>query len=239
MPPPRFVVPSLPAAGESIRLARAEADHARSRRLSAGDPVVLIDGSGAEADGRIEGAGPSGLAVAVSAVRAAAESGPEIRLAVAGIRPERMSWAAEKAAELGVARLTLVRTERTQTFRAGRETLARLERLVREAAKQSGASRWPRCDGPAEFAAVLEDPAGIRLFLDASGDSFPVTLTGSAVALLVGPEGGWTESELAAAARAGWSAVALPAATLRAETAVLAAVVLTRAALARGGVRGA
>ncbi len=204
---------------------------------------MLIDGSGAEADGRIAGIVRGEIDVVVSAVRPAPDrdSGPEIRLAVAGVRPERMSWTAEKAAELGVALLTLVRTDRTQAFRTGSQTLARLERLVREAAKQSGATRWPRCEGPVDFGHVLEapPPESIRLILDASGGAFPAELAASPVSLLVGPEGGWSEPERTSASRAGWTAVALPASTLRAETAALAAVVLTRAAFARSRPNGA
>ena len=51
--------------------------------------------------------------------------------------------------------------------------------------------------------------------------------------LLVGPEGGWTDAERGAARAAGWSAAALPAGKLRAETAAIAALVLARAALGR------
>ena len=71
VPRPRFIVGSLPAPGGSVDLPDEEAAHARARRLSVGDAVVLIDGSGAEADGEIARLGRSGAQVAVSAVRAA------------------------------------------------------------------------------------------------------------------------------------------------------------------------
>ncbi|MEO8430615.1 MAG: RsmE family RNA methyltransferase [Acidobacteriota bacterium] len=232
MPPPRFIVERLPASGERVRLPAEEEVHARSRRLASGDEVLLIDGTGARAEGRIAEAARGEFHINVTGIRPADDPGPAIRLAVAGVRPERMSWTAEKAAELGVSRLTLVRTDRTQSFRAGPSALARLERLVREAAKQSGADRWPLCEGPVDLAEALDAADGVRLFLDASGEAFPPSLEGP-VSLLVGPEGGWSEAERASASRAGWRAVALPAATLRAETAAVAAVVLTRAALAR------
>ena len=213
-----------------------------------GDQVVLIDGSGAEADGEIASLDRSGAEVSVLAVRPAGDPGPAIWLGVCAVRAERIAWIAEKAGELAVATLALVRSERTQAFRAADGAPERLERLAREAAKQSGGTRWPRCEGPIDFARALE-PGGAgaegvggvegaegkaRFFFDASGAAFPVSLAGGAASILIGPEGGWTEGERAAAAAAGWTAVRLPAATLRTETAAVAAVVLTRAALERG-----
>ena len=130
--------------------------------------------------------------------------------------------------------MTVVQTARTQSFRASPDALARLERVARAAAKQSDAARWPRIAGPITFAAALaEDPASHRIFLDAAAGSFPRELSARPVALLVGPEGGWTEAERGAARAAGWSAAALPAGKLRAETAAIAALVLARAALGR------
>jgi RsmE family RNA methyltransferase len=65
--------------------------------------------------------------------------------------------------------------------------------------------------------------------LDPGGAPFPVELLGRSAALLVGPEGGWTDSERDRARGAGWVLTGLPAGTLRAETAAVAAVVLARA----------
>jgi 16S rRNA (uracil1498-N3)-methyltransferase len=156
---------------------------------------------------------------------------PGLALLVSGLRPERLSWLVEKATELSVDRVTIVQTARTQSFRASPEALGRLERVARAAAKQSDAARWPRIAGPVPLpAALAEDPASHRIFLDAAGEGFPRELSVRSVALLVGPEGGWTDAERAAARVAGWSAAALPAGKLRAETAAIAALVLARAA---------
>ena len=234
MPRPRFIVSSLPAEGGSANLSDEEAAHARARRLSVGDPVVLIDGSGAEADGEISLLGRSGAQVTVSTVRAAGEAGLEIWLGVAAVRSERLSWIAEKSGELGVARFALIRSGRTQFDRAGAAALSRLERLVREAAKQSGGTRWPRCEGPLDLGRALHDaPGAARFFVDFSGDAVPARLAARSAAILVGPEGGWTGPERDAARKAGWSVVGLPAATLRTETAAIAAVILVRAAMTR------
>jgi len=231
----RLVVARSPAPGEEIALSREETAHVRARRLSAGDAVTLVDGTGIEARGRLLSVSRAGAHVAVEEIVHAAETetAPQIDLLVAGLRPERLSWIAQKATELAAARLVLVETSRTQSFRASVAGVARLERVVREAAKQCECRRWPQISGPMPLEAALACARGSqRLFLDAMGDSFPQRLVG-AVAILVGPEGGWTDAERTAAGEAGWRSAALPAGRLRAETAALAALVLARAALER------
>jgi len=231
----RFLIAALPAAGELCRIGGDEAAHARARRLRAGDGVVLVDGSGREAHGTIVRLGRGTVEVSVEAVHDAARpSPPPLHLLVAAVRSERLSWIAEKATELGAARLTLVVSERTQSFRARDAIAARLARVVREAAKQSEAARWPEVDGPLPLSRVLAtERAAVRWILDPSGEPFPAAVSAGSAALLVGPEGGWTLSELEKALLAGWLAVSLAAGKLRAETAAVAGLALARAALAR------
>ena len=233
---PRLIVASLPAPGELARVAALEAAHARARRLAEGETVVLIDGSGREAVAKIMRVGRDGCEARVESVAdAVPDAAAPLHLLVAAVRPERLGWIAEKAAELGAARLTVVRTERTQSFRAHEGLLARLERIVRESAKQSGASRFTAVDGPVAFADALGagGPSGSRLILDHDGEEFPPRLPAEPAAILVGPEGGFTGAEIAAARAAGWRRVALPAGVVRAETASIAAIVLARAAMQR------
>src|ERR1700693_3611888 len=74
-----------------------------------------------------------------------------------------------------------------------------------EAANKCEAATWPSISGPIPFAAaLLEDPASQRLFLDAEGGPFPSALSARPVILLVGPEGGWTDAERFAAGAQGW-----------------------------------
>lgn len=234
-PGARLIVEALPGAGAPCRVEGEEAAHARARRLAAGDAVVLVDGSGREAVGTVARIGRGFVDVDVDAVRAAEpDAGSLLHLLVAAVRSERLSWIAEKATELGAARLTLVASERTQRFRASDALGPRLARVVREAAKQADAARWPAIAGPVALAqAVREERAPTRLILDPGGEPFPARLPASPTALLVGPEGGWTDAELAAALAAGWVATSLAAGKLRAETAAVAALTLARTALAR------
>ncbi len=236
---PRFIVPALPTPGERIPLPEEERAHVRSRRLVPGDDVVLIDGTGAEADARIVTAGRAGVVVSVSVIRPPTDPVGALWLGVAAVRRERLAWTAEKAGELGVARLVIVHSERAQSFRASPDAVARLDRLAREAAKQSGGTRWTRCEGPIPLAdAVASAPGAFRAVIDFSGELFPPDGDFDSAALLIGPEGGWTPGELETARAAGWRALRLPTPLLRTETAAIAAVVLTRAALERRAQRG-
>ncbi len=231
----RLVVDALPETAGICRIAGEEAAHAKARRLRPGDAVVLVDGSGREAHGRVVRFSRGVLEAAFDAVRAAERPPhPPVHLLVAAVRSERLAWIAEKATELGASRLTLVVTERTQSFRARDAVAARLSRVVREAAKQTESARWPAVEGPRPLPDVLRaETSSTRLILDPSGEPFPPTLAAAPVALLVGPEGGWTERELADALSAGWLAVSLAAGKLRAETAAVAGLALARSALAR------
>jgi 16S rRNA (uracil1498-N3)-methyltransferase len=229
-PAARLIVTQLPGLGETSRIAGEEAAHARARRLTVGDRVVLVDGSGLEAKGAVTWIGKSELTVVVEAVLGEPEEGPAITLCVAGVRPEHLAWAAEKATELGVARFVLVAAERAQAFRASVASAARLARVVREAAKQCGRARWPEVVGPVCLDDALALPAVHRFLLDLDGDPFPPVLPAASSCLLVGPEGGWSDAERAAARQSEWTAVRLPAGKLRTETAAIAGLVLLRAA---------
>jgi 16S rRNA (uracil1498-N3)-methyltransferase len=232
----RLLVDVLPEAGGPVRVTGEEVAHAQARRLSPGDPVILVDGSGREAVGRLTRVARNGLDVEIESVRLAPPDPlPPLILCVAAVRAERLAWIAEKATELGAARLTLVSTERTQRFRASEALLPRLSRVVREAAKQSERARWPAITGPVPLSELLvAEGSGNRLILDSSGEAFPPELPLEPTVLLVGPEGGWCDAELADALAAGWVATSLAAGKLRAETAAVAALALARHALAAG-----
>ncbi len=233
--PARLIVPKVPGAGERVVLSPREAGHARARRLARGDALVLLDGSGAEGHGSVVEIDRDRVEVEIEQVFPAPKAGPEMRLGIAGLRPERLAWVVEKATELGTRRITLLRSDRTQAFRASGELFSRLTRVAQEAAKQSQSARWPVFEGPLDLADFLaREDAGSRIVLDPSGAPLPVELPADApVTLCVGPEGGWTAKEHEEARRTGWSICSLPAGKLRAETAVIAGLALVRAAMRR------
>jgi 16S rRNA (uracil1498-N3)-methyltransferase len=225
----RLIVQALPEAGRTAEVEGAEAAHARARRVRAGDSVLLLDGSGREAVAVVVKCGRK-IAVAVERVRdALAAPEPEILLAAGGLRPERLSWLAEKATELGVTKLVIATTDRAQAFRADPSRAPRLERVVREAAKQAERARWPTVEAM-PLRDVLAGPAATAIFLEHSGEPFPARVPPGPAAIAVGPEGGWTGAERLMAREMGWRVVSLPAGRLRAETAAVVALGLLRAA---------
>lgn len=230
----RLIVDALPKPEEVVRLAKEEAAHARARRLAAGDPVLLMDGSGRMAAAQVVLVTRAEVLVKASDILEAAPAARSVGLFVAGLRADRLAWLVEKATELGAARVTIVESERTQSFRANVHLLPRLDRVAREAAKQSERSDWPRVDGPVAFSrAIEEETATQRFILDREGGPFPDRLDASETALAVGPEGGWSDSEKKEASSRGWRIVRLPAGKLRAETAAIAGLLLVAAAMER------
>ena len=114
--------------------------------------------------------------------------------------------------------------------------ITRWRRIVLESSQQSRRARLPEVALPIDFPAALKAGSGTRLILDEerTGGSIleAVAAAGKTneVALLIGPEGGWTEPERSQAKAAGWTAVSLGPQILRAETAAIAALAILNAA---------
>ncbi len=149
-------------------------------------------------------------------------SGTQLTIAAAIPKGDRLEWMVQKLTELGVARLVLVECARSvvrwDAARASRQ-LQRLERVAREAAMQSRRLWLPVIEGPAQFSAVVA--ADNVLVADPSGADMGGWSTPGEVTVAIGPEGGFTDQELAMAAQV----VSLGPLVLRVETAALVAAV--------------
>jgi 16S rRNA (uracil1498-N3)-methyltransferase len=157
-----------------------------------------------------------------------------IRLAAAVLHPPAMERLVRLAAELHVARVSPVLTERTQHRNVPAKLLERWRRIAREACKQARRSDLPFVDEPVELRHFLaeEVPPGIlRLCLTPRDADLEVSGLAALPApggiwLLQGPEGGWSPAELCAAGASGFRAWSLGRAVFRAETCPLIAVTL-------------
>src|SRR3984957_5301965 len=154
------------------------------------------------------------------------------------VRFERFEWMLEKATELGVARVVPVEAERSERGleRAAGKRLPRWNRIVREASEQSRRARLPEIGAAVGLAGALKIESPYRYVLE-EAEAPPLLAVlpaqrvhGQEVALLVGPEGGWTDRERDQIAGAGWCAVSLGPLILRAETAAIAALAIVNAA---------
>ena len=157
-----------------------------------------------------------------------------ITLLPALIKFDRFEWMVEKATEVGVDRIVPVGTARTEKglFEASRKRRDRWVRIAREAGQQSRRLREPEILAAVQFDSALKVEADSQYFLEEATappllPSLPTSRVPSAhVAVLVGPEGGWTDPEREAAIAAGWNPVSLGPLVLRAETAASVAVAM-------------
>ena len=191
--------------------------------------VVLFDGSGAEFDAEVVDCGRSSVDLKVLDRREVSrELSFCLTLGVALPKGDRQRWIVEKAVELGVTRLMPLITERSE--KQGGE---KLNRYVIEASKQCGRNRLLEIAEPQRWSEWLagraKSPADLPLRAwVAHPTGRPLTsqdLSEARTTLLaIGPEGGLTDDEVAAAAEAGWEIVRLGPRILRIETAAMALV---------------
>jgi 16S rRNA (uracil1498-N3)-methyltransferase len=224
----RLFVPEPPDGGGTVRIPRAEVRHLRTLRLREGDRLCVFDDAGREHEVVLERVTAREAVARVVATSSASHESPlELVLVPALLKHDKMDWVVEKATELGVARIAPVVTRFTV---AHGEHLARWRRIALAAAKQCGRTRIPAVDAPRAFAdAVAGDWPGLRLLAweDESTVGWPdLPDAAPAVTMLVGPEGGFEDAEVAAARAAGFATVTLGRRVLRAETAAVVATAL-------------
>jgi 16S rRNA (uracil1498-N3)-methyltransferase len=194
-------------------------------RLKAGDSIALFDDVSGEWRALIETVGKRAISVRVEEKTREREAVPDLWLLAAPIKKGRIDWIAEKACELGVARLQPVITRRTIVDRLN---LDRLRAHMIEAAEQCERTALPRLDEPVKLPAVLKDwPADRTLiFADEEGGvSMADVARPGPAAILIGPEGGFTAEERAAIKALPQAVgVSLGPRILRADTAMAAAI---------------
>jgi 16S rRNA (uracil1498-N3)-methyltransferase len=212
-------------------LAHEDARHlGASLRLRAGERVSVTDGRGAWRVCRYEADG--GL-VADSPINREPRRSPILTVAFAPVKGDRPEWAVQKLTEVGVDRILLMQTERSVVRWSGSRATGHVDRLrkvARQASMQSRRCWLPDVEGVVAFAELASGSAGSAVMASVGGP--PPSLETPTV--LVGPEGGWSDSENAV----GLPLVGLGAGVLRTESAAVAAGVLM-VALRAGVVRPA
>jgi 16S rRNA (uracil1498-N3)-methyltransferase len=154
------------------------------------------------------------------------------------VKFDRFEWIVEKSTELGVARIVPVAATRTEKglFEASAKRSERWMRIARESSQQSRRVHMPQILPAVPFERAIAETADYRCFLDEAAPSpllatLPEQRTGTDnIAVLLGPEGGWTDAERQSALSSGWRAASLGSQILRTETAAVAALaILTNA----------
>lgn len=154
-----------------------------------------------------------------------------IALLPALVKFDRFEWMIEKATELGVEQIAPLQSARTEKGlgEAARKRVERWRRIARESSQQSRRSTVPEILPAERFETSLASAAKYRYFLEEAGAPPLLRVVpqhrsaADSVALMLGPEGGWTDDERRLAAAAGWVPVSLGPLVLRAETAAAAA----------------
>lgn len=203
----------------------------RVLRMGAGAQIDLFDGRGQEATATIERVGPRDLTVRVLSRRTVERPATaEVTLLQGLPRPERMDLIVQKAAELGARRLIPVRAARSASGQTPRPE--RWDRIALEAARQSGRAELMEIAPLALLGEAVNGAAlGARDIRVVPWEEAPeapslaslVPANATAVAVLIGPEGGLTAEEVAAATSAGFKIATLGPRILRTETAAIAA----------------
>ena len=244
----------LPLRTGEVELRGGEAHHLiHVRRLQPGDDVELFDGAGNAANARVTSI--SGELVVLNVLRIVNRPSGHVPILVAVAFPkgERQKWLIEKCVELGVTTLVPLRTARGVALPSG-AAVDRWRRQVIAACKQSGRSQFLEIQEPRAVEDFFESVGNerVRLLADLRGALWPslheiaaancsrpeskgienAYSTPTAFACAIGPEGGWSDQELAKGISAGWRLTRLGDLTLRVETAAIAFVAGFHAAIA-------
>ncbi len=224
MTPRVFIEP--PNSTAVILDARQSHHLVRVLRLRNGNAVEVFDGTGRVWQARVSAAKAKACRIELGTpIVEQAATVPPVHLAQALLKGDAMDRLLRQATELGVAQILPLVSERT------REPLARADarqehwrRIIIGACEQSRRSYLPILHAAQDFAGFIDSANPERtLLLHPDGEPLPGVIAVRETTVLVGPEGGWSASEITAAATRGIPIHSLGTLVLRAETAPLAA----------------
>jgi 16S rRNA (uracil1498-N3)-methyltransferase len=236
---PRVHVDQPLGPGHEVLLPEQSGEHlARVLRLERGHPLILFNGDGCEYKATLASLAKRAVTAEVTAVQAVERESPlHLTLAQGIARGEKMDWILQKATELGVARIVPIVTERTEVKldeeRAERRVL-HWTQVIAGACEQSGRTRLPQLEMPQRldrWLSALGDDGPLRLALIPGGDvgarDLPAMPHGAL--LCVGPEGGFSDKDIAMLQQSAFRALRLGPRILRTETAGIAALAALQA----------
>lgn len=235
---PQFFIDKQFAKNSEIEIRGGDARHISSvLRLKAGDWIVLSDGEGRSYRAKILDSSLRRVKVIIGEEISRRELSQPPVLALALIKPGRFEWAIEKAVELGCLRIVPFKSARTIPQFADNvnaRRLARWQKIALAAAKQSGLPFVPEIETPRDFSGLFNSPGEFRrtiLFYEGEDKTDILSLWRAKPAegrdlLIIGPEGGFTDSEVVIAKKNGATTASLGAQILRVETAAIAALAI-------------
>ena len=230
--PPRFFAPALAGLDAPVALPDGEAAHlTRVLRLGAGDTVAVFDGRGAEYLARVERAGRDGAVVRpYEPVAPTREPAVALTVAPALLKGRRFDDVVRDATMVGAVAVQPLATARTVP---SPRDAGRWARIAVASAKQCRRAFVPEVRSPCSLERLLDrDRSAVRLLLAEPGavdggraalEALAHEARPASATLAIGPEGGWSADEVAAAAAAGFRIVTFGRLTFRADAVVACA----------------
>ena len=236
---PRIFIDPRSIAGDHVHLGAGDAQYlTRVMRLGKGDVVELLDGTGEGLRCELEEAHKGGVTARVLSRFLVPEPPIPITLYQALPKGDKLELIIQKATELGASRIVPVPATRSVVQLKGdraESKVVRWQKIAQEAAEQCERGKVPVVDVPHALKDIQLPDGTLGLILSerVAGPSFPQALPDvapMAIAVFIGPEGGWTPAELDAMRGLGAIEVSLGQRILRTETAGLAALAMVMAA---------
>ncbi|MFN8459940.1 MAG: 16S rRNA (uracil(1498)-N(3))-methyltransferase [Anaerolineae bacterium] len=233
----RFFIPSNCLTPPIVRLPGEAAHQIKTvLRLQPGAEIIVLDNSGQEWRVRLTSFGKNEVAGEIIAHQPAqGEPAVQVNLYQGTLKGQKFEWVLQKGAELGVSRFTPVICQRSVVNKRQEvmEKYPRWQRIIQEAAEQSRRGRLPELTAVLTLTEAIQqtipakssDSLALMPWEEASGPSLKTILAEakpSQISIFIGPEGGFTPEEAAAAQAIGVRLVKLGPRILRAETAGLA-----------------
>ncbi|HXH71653.1 MAG TPA: 16S rRNA (uracil(1498)-N(3))-methyltransferase [Mariprofundaceae bacterium] len=200
----RLYLPQPLQTGHPVTLPTEQAHYLRQvMRLHPGDPIILFNGEGGEYAARIEHLARDHSQCHIEEhIEVERELDCRIHVVQAACRSEKIETVLQKCTELGAASFQIVRSERSDLKLDDNKRASRLERwqkIIVEAAEQSGRTRVPEVNWRESLSAI--EPAGLLFTLhpEAASDWFSsrdILATAGDITLAIGPEGGWSPADL-------------------------------------------
>lgn len=232
---PRIFTEQNLLSGEQIELEESASHHlSKVLRMQAGRELVLFNGAGGEFAATIHEISKKHVTVSIAEHSIDNRESPlELELAIGISRGERFEWVLQKATELGVTKITPLITERTEVKTGGdrqEKMQDRWQHILISACEQSQRNLLPKLSVPIQIFDWLPTVNSDFRFVLHHRDSktLPTEQKPQSVTLLIGPEGGLSESEIAQALAKNFNALTLGPRVLRTETAPVAAISLVQ-----------
>jgi 16S rRNA (uracil1498-N3)-methyltransferase len=227
---PRLFIDEALAEGRELRIEGGQAHYLLNvMRLKAGDPVKLFDDRSGEYLATVSTTGKRELLLAIEARLRGREAAPDLWLCQALVKKDRLDWIAEKACELGISRFQPLLTARCVVDKVKED---RLRAQMIEAAEQCERTALPEIAPLEKLDELLKYwPLGRTLYFCNERGGEPFAPVPGPAAILIGPEGGFTDAENAAIrSHPAAKPVSLGPRILRADTAAVAAISVWMAA---------